>query len=95
MFGRKTFFILGLGSGYVLGAKAGRERYEQIAQFVAKANGDPRVQKVTETVTAKGGQAIGGATKLISDKVGDKLPDWVPLHREHADAGSSNGHNAH
>ena len=95
MFRRKTFFILGLGTGYVLGTKAGQERYEQIAKLIAKANGDPRVHKVTGAVTAKGGQVVGSATRMVTDKLGDKLPEWVPLHREHADAGSANGHGAH
>lgn len=92
MFRRKTFFILGLGSGYVLGTKAGQERYEQIVKLVAKANENPQVHKVAETVTTKGGQVVGGATHLIKDKVGDKLPSWMPLHREPADAVSTNGH---
>lgn len=95
MFRRKTFFILGLGTGYVLGTKAGQERYEQITKMVQKANEDPRVHKVTGAVLSKGGQVVGGATHMIKDKVGDKLPDWLPLHREHADAGSSNGHGTH
>lgn len=92
MFRRKTFFILGLGTGYVLGTKAGRERYDQIAKVVAKANEDPRVHKVAEAVSAKGGQVVGGATHLIRDKVGDKLPGWLAQHRDPAETGSSNGH---
>lgn len=46
----KLLFIVGLGAGYVLGARAGRPRYEQIRTKAADAWEDPRVQKVvTET----------------------------------------------
>jgi hypothetical protein len=37
-------------TGYVLGAKAGRERYEQMIAFVAKVSDDPRVQGVMTKV---------------------------------------------
>ncbi len=46
----KLLFIVGLGVGYVLGARAGRPRYEQIKAKATDAWEDPRVQKVvTET----------------------------------------------
>ena len=46
----KLLFIVGLGAGYILGARAGRPRYEQIRAKAAEAWEDPRVQKaVTET----------------------------------------------
>jgi hypothetical protein len=88
MFGRKTFFILGAGAGYVLGAKAGTQRYEQIAGLTKKVNSDPRVKKACETVSHLGGDVLGDAVGKISDK----LPDWAPGHR-HADSlSSANGH---
>lgn len=42
----KLLFIVGLGVGYVLGARAGRPRYEQIRAKASDAWEDPRVQKV-------------------------------------------------
>lgn len=46
----KLLFIVGLGIGYVLGARAGRPRYEQIKAKVTEAWEDPRVHRVvTET----------------------------------------------
>ncbi len=43
-------FIVGLGVGYVLGARAGRPQYERLKSKVTEAWEDPRVQKVvTET----------------------------------------------
>lgn len=48
---KKTSFLIGFAAGYTLGAKAGRDRYDQI---VAKANeimGNPKVQQATQQVT--------------------------------------------
>jgi hypothetical protein len=41
-------FALGFGAGYVLGAKAGRNRYEQIRARWGQLTGSPAVQKATE-----------------------------------------------
>jgi hypothetical protein len=48
-------FRLGLGLivGYVLGAKAGRKRYEQIVELSSKVSGSPAVQGAAGFVTAK------------------------------------------
>ena len=37
-------FVLGLAAGYVLGARAGRERYEQIVRIYRKLVDHPMVQ---------------------------------------------------
>lgn len=42
----KLLFIVGLGVGYVLGARAGRPRFEQIKARATEAWEDRRVQKV-------------------------------------------------
>lgn len=41
----KILFIVGLGLGYVLGTRAGRERYEQIKAGAEKIWQDPRIQQ--------------------------------------------------
>ena len=40
----KSGLIIGLGVGYVLGAKAGRDRYEQIMETFADVTARPEVQ---------------------------------------------------
>ena len=40
----KTGLVIGLGVGYVLGAKAGRDRYEQIVESFHDLTGRPEVQ---------------------------------------------------
>ena len=46
----KILFIFGLAMGYVLGTRAGRERYEQIKAGAEKVWLDPRVQEQVHTV---------------------------------------------
>lgn len=41
----KILFVFGLALGYVLGTRAGRERYEEIKAGAEKVWADPRVQK--------------------------------------------------
>jgi hypothetical protein len=49
----KATFIAGVAVGYIAGARAGRERYEQIARVGRKIAAHPKVQQATTTVQAK------------------------------------------
>ncbi len=67
----RIMFVAGLAIGYVLGAKAGRERYEQLASLGRKIRSNPTVQEATGLVQAQ-------STRLIStgrDKVRGQLHD--------------------
>jgi hypothetical protein len=46
----KTGFLIGVGAGYVLGAKAGRERYDQIVEATRAFLANPGVQRLTDEV---------------------------------------------
>jgi hypothetical protein len=46
----KILFVFGVALGYVLGTRAGRERYEQIRAGAKKVWNDPRVQEQVATV---------------------------------------------
>jgi hypothetical protein len=48
---RKLSHLMAFGAGYVLGAKAGQQRYEQIKRGFTKVKDDPRVQSAASTVT--------------------------------------------
>jgi hypothetical protein len=56
----KLTLLAGFGAGYVLGARAGRQRYDQIAGKAQELWRDPRVQ-------AKAGRA----QQLVKDKASD------------------------
>ncbi|MDN4613637.1 hypothetical protein P5G50_04140 [Leifsonia sp. F6_8S_P_1B] len=69
----KLLFLAGAAAGYVLGARAGRRRYEQIKETATKLWESPGVQKqvtaVEDFVAAKVGElpeaAFGTAKKLV------------------------------
>src|SRR5207247_7998036 len=46
--GTRAGLVIGLGVGYVLGARAGRERYEDIRRWWGRASGSPVVQQSVE-----------------------------------------------
>lgn len=64
---RRIFFIAGLAVGYVLGTKAGRQRYEQIASVADKLWGSSVVQR---NVGRAEGYVKAKAPKVV-DLVGD------------------------
>ncbi len=51
-------FLLGGSIGYVLGSRAGRERYEQIKRWSARAADHPAVQGAAGFVRAKISQTV-------------------------------------
>ena len=67
----KLSFLAGLAAGYILGAKAGQKRYEQIRSQADKVwSSDPvqaRVGTVKETVV----QAVRDQAPVVAAKVGD------------------------
>jgi len=73
----KFSFLVGFGAGYVLGARSGRERYEQIVEKAQQVWRDPRVQEkagqAQQVVQEKAGQA-GHAVKekVASSSNGDR-----------------------
>ena len=54
----KLSFIAGFGAGYVLGSKAGRERYEQIRRAWQNAKDDPRLQSIAGMAQARADDAL-------------------------------------
>ena len=64
----KLPFLCGLGAGYVLGARAGRERYEQIRRAWAQAKDDPRLQSVAGMAQARADDVLTSVkTKMGTD----------------------------
>ena len=82
---RKLTLAAGFGAGYVLGAKAGTQRYDQIAAKCRDLAGMPAVQDVKHNL-ADTATSIGDAAKAkVNDTIGaagDKVnggPDVVDL----------------
>lgn len=63
-------FVAGLAIGYVLGAKAGRARYEQLARTARKVADSPLVQEVAGVVGAQ----TSKAGRAVYDRAVEKMP---------------------
>ena len=59
---------LGFGIGYVLGARAGRARYEQIKQAAAGVMERPEVQQAVEQVRAAAPAPLQGSIDKLSGR---------------------------
>lgn len=73
---RKLTLAVGFGAGYVLGAKAGKERYTQIEAKVRELLGQPAVQDFTSNVSSTAAAAADKAKSTVNEKVeavGDKV----------------------
>jgi uncharacterized protein DUF2267 len=75
--GRRRTLIMGMafGTGYVLGTRAGRERYHQIVASWHRLMGNPAVQqaaergrRLAEQAGRKGAEAIGQARAAVTTR---------------------------
>jgi hypothetical protein len=71
-------FAIGVGVGYLLGARAGRERFDQIVAKGRQLWESPTVQEAAGVVQAQAGRLYDEGKRLANDQ----------LHR----AGGRNGH---
>ncbi|MEU8886394.1 YtxH domain-containing protein [Streptomyces sp. NPDC048442] len=71
-------FVAGLALGYVLGTRAGRERYEQIRKSALRISQNPAVRNTAESAAQSGREFAGKAMHTVTDKVGDKMGNRVP-----------------
>ena len=68
----KLSFLAGFGAGYVLGAKAGRERYEQIRRAYQHAKDDPRLQSAAGLAQARADAAMNSVKSRIGNETGSR-----------------------
>lgn len=81
---RKLTLLAGFGAGYVLGAKAGTQRYDQIVTTARQLAGKPVVREVRSNLTDAAGHLGDRATAAVNQTVAavaDKVPDLVDLSR--------------
>jgi hypothetical protein len=62
-------FLGGLAIGYVLGAQAGRERYEQLKQLAKKATENPAMQQTAGALQAQATATAKSARELAANGV--------------------------
>ena len=97
----RVVFIAGLGVGFVLGARAGRERYEQLRRLARKVADSPAVQQAAGALQAQAAGYAKSARGKLADgagaarsKVGEALHERVPGMRSRDSNGDGRGHYA-
>ena len=73
--GMKIGIVLGLGVGYVLGARAGRERYEQIRATAARLRRAPVVARPLDAAGQRVSDIVRAGGEHVTDKVADAVKD--------------------
>ena len=75
---KRTALLIGFGAGYILGSKAGRERYEQIKRWWRSFTGSPPVHAIAERgkdLAEEAGRKSLGAVQRGVSKVGSGVKD--------------------
>jgi hypothetical protein len=67
----KWVFLTGLGVGYVLGSRAGRERYEQLIAALRRVKDSPTVQEAAGVVQAQAGRLAHTGREMVSERIAD------------------------
>ncbi|MFF4651989.1 hypothetical protein [Streptomyces sp. NPDC001380] len=80
----KLTFLAGLATGYVLGAKAGRERYEQITKSARGVTQNPKFQDAARQARETAGKVGGKAAGKVGDRLPPSVTDRVPYLRDKA-----------
>ncbi|MBF9073938.1 YtxH domain-containing protein [Streptacidiphilus fuscans] len=84
---RKLTFIAGLAVGYVLGTRAGRERYEQMRKTARDLSQTQAVQSAGRNAKVAANNAANKAGQAVADRFGDRIPamvaDRIPYLNNH------------
>jgi hypothetical protein len=75
-------FLSGLAAGYVLGARAGRERYEQIRQLTRRVTDSPAAQQAAGAMQAQAAGLAKTATQKVTDQMQTRAPKLTNTARE-------------
>lgn len=71
--------VTGLAAGFVLGARAGRERYEQIKKLARRAAESPAAQQAAGALQAQAAALLRSATRSITQQMNGRVP-WLAEH---------------
>jgi len=93
----KILFLTGLGLGYVLGTRDGRERYEQLKAAAGKLWHDPRVRQQVDNVGAFVKDKAPDLAEFVTDsakKVADQVTNTKKPAAKSASSKSSSASGA-
>jgi len=70
----KMMFLVGAAAGWVLGTRAGREKYDQMMATARKAMDNPTVHETTGQIQAQATKLLDqGKETLANSKIADKV----------------------
>ncbi len=78
-------FISGLAAGFVLGARAGRERYEQLKKLARRTADSPAVQQAAGALQAQAADLLKSARDKVTRKVQASMPRLTDKAQKVAD----------
>ena len=85
----RVVFFAGLGIGFVIGTRAGRERYEQMRRLARKVADNPSVQQAAGVLQAQAAGYAKTAGARVADRAGaartkaaEAIHDHVPGMRD-------------
>ena len=85
---KKLVALTSFAAGYVLGAKAGRERYEQIRRLALRIKDDPRVQETAHSAA----DLAREQAPVVGHKLADAAGTVAEKAKHAAHIGAHNGH---
>jgi hypothetical protein len=65
----KLMFIGGLAAGFVIGARAGREKYEELVRTARKVKDSPTVQEAAGVVQEQANRLYSEGKTKVTDKL--------------------------
>jgi len=83
----KLGIAIGLAAGYVLGTRAGRERYQQLTASAKRLADDPSVQRLQQELNGLFGSAkerVADSASTTVHRVSDQAADKVQQARRRA-----------
>jgi hypothetical protein len=86
----KLGIAVGLAAGYVLGTRAGRERYQQLTASAKRLADDPSVQRLQEELNGLFGSArqrVADTASTTVHRVSDQAADKVQQTRQRTGQG--------
>ena len=93
----RVVFFAGLGIGFVIGTRAGRERYEQMRRLARKVADNPSVQQAAGVLQAQAAGYAKTAGGKVADRAGAARAKAAEAIHEHVPgmrARESNGQSA-
>lgn len=82
----RATFMAGLAAGFVLGARAGRERYEQLKKAARRAADNPAVQQAAGAAAAQASGLAKTARSKVTDRVQQRTSGLADAARQKAGA---------